>query len=500
MSTFEETYSPVSRTGARWSPEDEQQRRALLARLCAVHVFHPTNVPGVRARDCLRLIRRDADIIALDDEFLVETLRAMSFRKPGGGHCPTRGSYDEAATRSTPRVWREHCSHYGRSCSSFPQGIRANLGVIAMTNLLDESERAEIETAAQEGGLHESAPNLDALFAKFPPAVRQQRVHKTHPMLQLREDLAVLASLTRTAEHDDALAQWLEEAGRLSAIAGRARFHAILMRRYGRGAQPLVGIDPGISLPQRVVFADKTVHYHFLTRGHKAGAAVACIAVPVFQGTEKQGSSESYGTAWLVTPTHVITCVHVIQARASGEKKPTAQELELQANAARVHFEWSSTTLHDAGIAVKSFVGMNETLDVAVLELATSPPNVTPLVCNAGEISKPKDEFSSVVNIIQHPRGGEKRVGLRANAILEVTATELLYFTDTDEGSSGAPVMDDNWSVVAVHKAAIFRNRLNYMGKIIGYANGGSRITAVLEWLREKLPEVYAQITIEKGV
>ncbi|WP_437321763.1 trypsin-like peptidase domain-containing protein [Sorangium sp. So ce385] len=51
------------------------ERSALLARLCAVHAFHPTAVPGLRASDCLRLVRRDVDVIAIDDERSAWSLR-----------------------------------------------------------------------------------------------------------------------------------------------------------------------------------------------------------------------------------------------------------------------------------------------------------------------------------------------------------------------------------------------------------------------------------------
>jgi hypothetical protein len=53
------------------------------------------------------------------------------------------------------------------------------------------------------------------------------------------------------------------------------------------------------------------------------------------------------------------------------------------------------------------------------------------------------------VNIVQHPRGEHKQVAFRNNLVSAADATIVRYFTDTDHGSSGSPVCDDHWRVVA---------------------------------------------------
>lgn len=55
------------------------------------------------------------------------------------------------------------------------------------------------------------------------------------------------------------------------------------------------------------------------------------------------------------------------------------------------------------------------------------------------------------VNIIQHPGGGHKQLSLFANVAVFVGAGRVQYLTDTLPGSSGAPVFDREWSVVALH-------------------------------------------------
>ncbi|MFD8228729.1 endonuclease [Streptomyces massasporeus] len=59
------------------------------------------------------------------------------------------------------------------------------------------------------------------------------------------------------------------------------------------------------------------------------------------------------------------------------------------------------------------------------------------------------------VNIIQHPRGEPKQLALRDNQIVDVLERFLHYESDTREGSSGSPVFNDQWEVVALHHSAV---------------------------------------------
>ncbi|WP_035642731.1 serine protease [Bradyrhizobium sp. ORS 375] len=62
------------------------------------------------------------------------------------------------------------------------------------------------------------------------------------------------------------------------------------------------------------------------------------------------------------------------------------------------------------------------------------------------------------VNIIQHPGGGPKQVSCLANVVVYVGGGRLQYLTDTLPGSSGSPVFDRDWNVVAVHHASLTSN------------------------------------------
>lgn len=55
------------------------------------------------------------------------------------------------------------------------------------------------------------------------------------------------------------------------------------------------------------------------------------------------------------------------------------------------------------------------------------------------------------VNIIQHPLGGPKQIGIYNNMVMYTDSQIVQYLTDTDIGSSGSPVLNSEWEVVAIH-------------------------------------------------
>jgi endonuclease G len=58
------------------------------------------------------------------------------------------------------------------------------------------------------------------------------------------------------------------------------------------------------------------------------------------------------------------------------------------------------------------------------------------------------------INIIQHPSGRRKEVALQRNNITNIYTTRIRYTTDTEPGSSGSPVFNNEWDLIAIHHAA----------------------------------------------
>jgi V8-like Glu-specific endopeptidase len=63
------------------------------------------------------------------------------------------------------------------------------------------------------------------------------------------------------------------------------------------------------------------------------------------------------------------------------------------------------------------------------------------------------------VNIIQHAGGRPKQVALQNNFVEYFGGNVIQYVTSTLPGSSGSPVFNDSWEVVALHHAGDERLR-----------------------------------------
>lgn len=58
------------------------------------------------------------------------------------------------------------------------------------------------------------------------------------------------------------------------------------------------------------------------------------------------------------------------------------------------------------------------------------------------------------LNIVQHPQGRRKEVALQKNQIKNIYPNAVRYTTDTEPGSSGSAVFNNEWDLVAIHHAA----------------------------------------------
>ena len=55
------------------------------------------------------------------------------------------------------------------------------------------------------------------------------------------------------------------------------------------------------------------------------------------------------------------------------------------------------------------------------------------------------------LSVIQHPAGGPKQLSFLSNIVAYADERRVQYLTETLPGSSGAPVFDSSWNVVALH-------------------------------------------------
>lgn len=86
------------------------------------------------------------------------------------------------------------------------------------------------------------------------------------------------------------------------------------------------------------------------------------------------------------------------------------------------------------------------------------------------------------VSIIQHPKGGPKAVTIRENQVRSISDDFVHYLTDTEPGSSGSPVFNDQWVVVALHHSGVPdpENKNSWI------ANEGIRISSISNYFAKR--------------
>ena len=92
-------------------------------------------------------------------------------------------------------------------------------------------------------------------------------------------------------------------------------------------------------------------------------------------------------------------------------------------------------------------------------------------------LGKLGSEDEEKLNIIHHPDGDYKQLSIRKNLFVKITPTSIWYETDTAPGSSGSPVFNDQWQVVALHHMGVGKKNVagEYIdkdGKVIPKING----------------------------
>jgi hypothetical protein len=142
--------------------------------------------------------------------------------------------------------------------------------------------------------------------------------------------------------------------------------------------------------------------------------------------------------------------------------------------------------------------GSDGQLDYALVAVAPEPGLAAygwlPLIEDPGKLL-----VGETVTIIQHPNGEPKQLAVRNNQVVDELELFIHYRTDTDPGSSGSPVFNDQWEVVALrHSGVPKRNPANellttdgrvrqeWMGeqRIAWLANEGVRVSRLVRHIR----------------
>ncbi|HYE55708.1 MAG TPA: serine protease [Chitinophagaceae bacterium] len=97
------------------------------------------------------------------------------------------------------------------------------------------------------------------------------------------------------------------------------------------------------------------------------------------------------------------------------------------------------------------------------------------------EFPAQKNDF---VNIIQHPAGQHKQIALYHNIVTNTDERVVQYLTDTLQGSSGSPVFNSYWEVVALHHSGGYAAKDADI-RSIAFKNEGISIRHVINLIRQ---------------
>jgi len=221
---------------------------------------------------------------------------------------------------------------------------------------------------------------------------------------------------------------------------------------------------------ERVIGTADFVGINYLETGVIAAHAVGRVNIG-----DASGRVVGYGTGSLVAPHVLLTNHHVL---------PDAQT----AHASVIEFDFEDgpdgqpRQPHRFGLAPDALFVADERLDFALVAV---DPNATAVVAygfNPMIEAEGKAIVGEFVTIVQHPRGERKQVALRENRIVDVVDEMLHYQADTEPGSSGSPVFNDQWEVVALHHASVPAADGAATGGVI---NEGIRISQIVGHLRD---------------
>ena len=236
---------------------------------------------------------------------------------------------------------------------------------------------------------------------------------------------------------------------------------------YGGDLQPepshAVGAEALIFGQQR----DSRLPYRFIDGALRVARGIARVTVPRMINGIHDGNYV-YGTGWLIAAGVLVTNYHVIAARDrrapprgfGDSSQPMQADLCLQTERISARFDyWEEQQAPDDDkreCRGAVLLAHNQDLDYAVVQLTETHKIADRLPLRIIE-QQPQVMRGSRLNIAQHANGGPLLYAIRNNFFVQngENVAFMRYQTDTEPGASGAPVCDDAWNVVALHRASI---------------------------------------------
>lgn len=289
----------------------------------------------------------------------------------------------------------------------------------------------------------------------------------------LGEDLLALSDRTRGASPDTVASR--------KQINARRRFLESLYDDDRQARQAF----------ERIIGGNELQDVNFLERGALVARTVLRIVIRSGGGRILgYGSGMMVGDGVLLTNNHVLPNSDV--ARASYAEAFYEKDLEGDEARTRTFGMQPDKLFYTYEPLDFSLVALSPRDRSGDFELASL--GWTPLIGKLGKVLE-----GEWMTIVQHPKGERKQLAVRENQLLKCEPDVLWYSTDTLGGSSGSPVYNNDWLMVALHHSGVPETRegrwqtvdgrdydpdRDNEDKIKWIANEGIRVSRILETLR----------------
>ena len=219
--------------------------------------------------------------------------------------------------------------------------------------------------------------------------------------------------------------------------------------RYQQILRDTGSVERANVLLERIIQGNDLVGINYLSKGTAASRPVCRV-----QLRDGGGNVLGFGSGFLIAPGVLMTNHHVF-AQASEARNSLADfDFELDVSGrdrAAVHFGFDPNQLFYA----------NQQLDFAIVAVQSRSVDGGRDLKEWGWLpldGRPgKSDEGEYLTIIQHPGGERKQVCVRENKLLKFDGDVVWYATDTVGGSSGSPVFNRFWQVVALHHSGVPR-------------------------------------------
>jgi hypothetical protein len=186
---------------------------------------------------------------------------------------------------------------------------------------------------------------------------------------------------------------------------------------------------------EKIIGENTLRNISFLKRGFEVSGSVSYLDV----------ANKWTGTGVMISSNLLMTNQHVVPSQG-------------YLKGLRIHFNYQLTFdgLEEKIAVYKpkkdGIFYSNKELDFTILELQEPAGNDWG-ISSFGEYLIQKN---SRINIIQHPGGLPKKISFQNNLVVYSDLKVVQYVTSTLCGSSGSPVYDDQWKIIAIHHSGGF--------------------------------------------